>query len=356
VLEVYRQNLYSLRRLILTGDSQQRTYVMHMFIQQWVDEQVAALIDAEQGPRAWTAETLDAAAALDGAAGAGGVAPAAASGHSSSGKVSPLGALLWRIHRLVNPPELVNKLQVEFKTLVDGVAYDTTAQALLQLQLQQQQQAAGGGGGGGRVPPLQQPQQQQAQRLATVPLQVSEVAVLSRAQTQQLAGYLVQSQPLTWPTPQFQVGFKTQLALAAHAKLFGTPAAAAAAAGPRSSSSSSNSSSSDGAVSKGGQQQQQQQQVVVQLPEEVCLPQGVLATQRPLVKGRYAAKVRGGFAFGRAPQHLLLLLLSVPAPHTWFQRCLLPLTPAPALVVLRATRSTGVCAAQLPGHGPRSRL
>lgn len=272
VLEVYRRNLYSLRRLILTGDNQQRNWVMHMFIQQWVDQLVARFIDPNLGPSAWTRESLDASTALlAGPAGGSLLGRRQGAGSSSQQqqqqgvKVSPLSALIWHVHRLVNPPEMVQQMQLEFKTLVDGVAYDNTVQTLMQLGQQQQEGAAPGQQGG-----------QQQQRVATVPLQVSELQVLSQGQIQQLAAYLVQGQPLPWPQPQFEVSFKTQLAFAAHARLFGTPAAAAYG------NSSGDSSS---------RQQQQSQQGPLQLPEEWCLPQGVLATQRPAVKGRYAAKV-----------------------------------------------------------------
>jgi hypothetical protein len=268
---VYRRNLYSLRRLILTGDNQQRNWVMHMFIQQWVDQLVARFIDPNQGPAAWTRESLDAAEALAQAATGGSLLGSSrqqgGSSQQQSGQVSPLSALIWHIHRLVNPHEVVNKMQVEFKTLVDGVAYDSTAQTLLQLG----QQQTGGEGAAG---------QQQQQRMATVPLQISELQVLTQEQIQQLAAYLMQGQPLTWPQPRFEVSFKTQLAFAAHARLFGTPAAAAY---------------------NGSSEQplgQQQQQEALRLPEEWCLPQGVLATQRPAVKGRHAAKVRATFAPG----------------------------------------------------------
>jgi hypothetical protein len=271
---VYRRNLYSLRRLILTGDNQQRNWVMHMFIQQWVDQLVARFIDPNQGPVAWTRESLNAAEALA-QAGTGGslLGSSRQQGGSSqqqSGQVSPLSALIWHIHRLVNPPEMVNKMQVEFKTLVDGVAYDSTAQTLLQLG----QQQMGGKGAAG----------QQQQRMATVPLHISELQVLTQEQLQQLAAYLMQGQPLTWPQPRFEVSFKTQLAFAAHARLFGTPAAAAFIEG------------SSGEQPLG--QQQQQQQEPLRLPEEWCLPQGVLATQRPAVKGRHAAKVKAALAPG----------------------------------------------------------
>jgi hypothetical protein len=286
VLEVYRRNLYSLRRLILTGDSQQRNRVMHMFIQQWVDQLVASLIDPAAGPSTWTRETLSAAEALAVPAAAGmathqygrTASPTNSSssslGSSSFGsssseaagqqqqqqqRISPLAALMWHIHRLVNPPELVNKMQVEFKTVADGVTYDTTAQTLMQLS----QASAAGSNGSSQ-------QQQQQQRVATVPINVSEVTVLDQEHVQQLAAYLVEGAALPWPVPQFQVGFKTQLALAAHAKLFGTPAAAAY------SSSSSSSSSNE----------------PLQLPEHWSLPEGLLAMQRPPLKGRHAAKVR----------------------------------------------------------------
>lgn len=273
---MYRRNLYSLRRLILTGDNQQRNWVMHMFIQQWVDQQVARFIDPQQGPAAWTRESLDAAAALAPAGAAGGLLGGSREQGSGvgggtqqqqqGGKVSPLSALIWHIHRLVNPPELVNKMQVEFRTLVDGIVYDSTAQTLLQLGQQQSGGEGGPAGAGG---------QQQQQRVATVPVQVSELQVLSQEQIQQLAAYLMQGKPLPWPQPRFEVGFKTQLAFAAHARLFGTPAAA----------------SLGGAASSSSEQQPGQQQEPLRLPEEWCLPRGVLATQRPAVKGRHAAKV-----------------------------------------------------------------
>jgi hypothetical protein len=304
VLEVYRRNLYSLRRLILTGDSQQRNRVMHMFIQQWVDQLVASLIDPAAGPAAWTRETLSAAEALAVPAAAAGMAAhqygRAASPTSSSSssigsssnfgsssseaagqqqqqqqpRISPLAALMWHIHRLVNPPELVNKMQVEFKTVADGVAYDTTAQTLMQLT----QIAAASSNGSSQQ---QQPQQP---RMATVPINVAEVTVLGPEQVQQLAAYLVEGAALPWPVPQFQVGFKTQLALAAHAKLFGTPAAAA-----YSSSHTSSSSSSD----------------PLQLPEHWSLPEGLLAMQRPAVKGRHAAKVRRKILYPTFDMHTM---------------------------------------------------
>lgn len=276
VLEVYRRNLYSLRRLILTGDNQQRNRVMHMFIQQWVDQLVARLIDPAAGPAAWTRETLDTTTALAAGLGSSSSSRKDSRGSSSSDgsqqeqqRISPLAALMWHIHRLVNPAELVNKMQVEFKTVADGIAYDTTAQMLMQLT-----QAAADSGG--------QQQQQQQQRTAHIPLNVSEIPVLSQEQVQQLAAYLVQGKDLPWPKPSFQVGFRTQLALAAHAKLFGTPAAAAY--GSSSNSSRSRRSGSVSSSSNGSG--------AMSVPEDWCLPEGLLAMQRPVVKGRHAAKVR----------------------------------------------------------------
>eukprot|EP00879_Flechtneria_rotunda_P017132 GHRR01017942.1.p1 GENE.GHRR01017942.1~~GHRR01017942.1.p1 ORF type:complete len:543 (+),score=236.66 GHRR01017942.1:82-1629(+) len=275
VLEVYRRNLYSLRRLILTGDSQQRNRVMHMFIQQWVDQIVATFIDPSAGPAAWTAETLDAASALSGFS-----KPQSSSGSSSpqqqQQRVSPLGALMWHLHRLVNPPEMLNKLQIEFRTLQDGVAYDTTAQTLLQLQ---QQAAAASSSNGTSSREQQQPQQ----RVASVPVNITEVPVLTAEQLQQLAAYLTEGKPLPWPLPRFQAGLKTQLALAAHARLFGTPPAAAYSSSTSNSTSSHSSSSNPGGA--GG---------VIEplaLPEDWSASDSVLSTQRPPVNGRHAAKV-----------------------------------------------------------------
>lgn len=360
VLEVYRRNLYSLRRLILTGDNQQRNWVMHMFIQQWVDQQVARFIDPQQGPAAWTRESLDAAAALApaGAAGSllgssreqgGGGSGGSHHQQQQGGKVSPLSALIWHIHRLVNPPELVNKMQVEFRMLVDGVAYDSTAQTLLQLGQQQsggEGQPAGAGG-----------QQQQQQRVATVPVQVSELQVLSQEQIQQLAAYLMQGKPLPWPQPRFEVSFKTQLAFAAHARLFGTPAAASLGAVAASSS----------------EQQPGQQQEPLRLPEEWCLPRGVLATQRPAVKGRHAAKVGSSerqtavCLLGASLLPVLpLLLLCQPSDlcghllHATCMHCrerpLLQKTLLAYTYGAQLLSCSGVCAAQLPWHRPHPRL
>jgi hypothetical protein len=305
-LEVYRRNLYSLRRLILTGTSQQRNRVMHMFTQQWVDQLVASLINAQAGPRAWISETLDVATACSLLPQQGLSVSSSSSGSSSplnqqqqqhaqqqqqqQQKISPLAALMWHIQQLVNPDELVNKMQVEFKTVRDGIAYDTTAQALLQLH----QQAAGAELHSSDS--SDQTNQQQQQRVASVPLNVSEIQVLTQQQLQELAAYLVQDQQLPWPTPRFQVGFNLHLALAAHATLFGTPAAAAysslssgqprpaGSSGSSKDSSSSSSSSSSGAAFSGEQ---------LQLPEDLSVVGGgVLASQRPAITGRHATKVR----------------------------------------------------------------
>ncbi|KAF8056765.1 SECA2 [Scenedesmus sp. PABB004] len=324
VLEAYRRNLYSLRRLILTGDGRQRSRVVHMFIQQWADALVAALIDPSAGPAAWTRESLDAAAVLSAPPGTAGAAAAAAAaraggagacgsaGGSSGGsaavpqRVSPLAALMWHCHRLVNPPGLLaGGAQVEFRALSsDGVAVrDTTARALLQLS----QAAAPPSSGGGRSAPA---------RATSLPLGVAEVAVLTPQQLQQLAAYLTQGAPLPWPAPHFEAGLSTRLALAAHAKLFGTPAAATCGAG------------SEAAARGGGAS------APLQLRERAGAAAGLLGTsQRPPLRGRHAARVGVlrnylGTALVHAYElrHLTLrkLLLSAGAARATTSRSALP--------------------------------
>ncbi|GAX81593.1 hypothetical protein CEUSTIGMA_g9021.t1 [Chlamydomonas eustigma] len=54
VIEEYRRSIYALRRLILQGTAQQRTQVIYMFIQIWVDRLVSELLDARKGPQVWS--------------------------------------------------------------------------------------------------------------------------------------------------------------------------------------------------------------------------------------------------------------------------------------------------------------
>ncbi|KAF8056768.1 secA [Scenedesmus sp. PABB004] len=287
VLEAYRRNLYSLRRLILTGDGRQRSRVVNMFIQQWADALVAALIDPGAGPAAWTRESLDAAAVLSAPPSAAGAAAAAAAaraggagacgsaGGSSGGsamapqRVSPLAALMWHCHRLVNPPELLaGGAQVEFRARADddAVAHDATARALFQLSQAAAPSSSGVGGA----------HRSAAARAAPLPLGVAEVAVLTPQQLQQLAAYLTQGAPLPWPEPHLEGGLSTRLALAAHAKLFGTPAAAACGAG------------SEAAAGRGGDVGVS---APLQLHEQAGAAAGLLGTsQRPPLRGRHAAR------------------------------------------------------------------
>ncbi|KAL6754297.1 SecA DEAD-like domain-containing protein [Haematococcus lacustris] len=59
VVEDYRHSVYALRRIILLGSVQQRTQVLYMFIQFWVDELVARLLGSGRtSPDAWLHPSL----------------------------------------------------------------------------------------------------------------------------------------------------------------------------------------------------------------------------------------------------------------------------------------------------------
>ncbi|GBF93826.1 pre translocase subunit [Raphidocelis subcapitata] len=210
VLEGYRRNLYALRRLMLAGTADQRRRAVHLYIQQWVDEQVARLIDPRAHPSAWLEERIPAGPDGEPLLPSPGQPGGQSGGQSGVPRYSPLSALMASVNGLVNPPQLVGKTQVEFRSVIDGVAYDSTAQTLLQL--------LGGSPADG------------AAAAASLPLAVPEVAVLTQRQLAELAAYLLDAAPLPWPRPAFQVSLKTHLALSAHARLFATPAAPAGAA------------------------------------------------------------------------------------------------------------------------------
>jgi hypothetical protein len=133
-------------------------------------------------------------------------------------------------------------------------------------------------------PQQQQQQQQQQQNVVSMPFNVVKVEVLTEQQVKELALYLTQDEPLPWPKPSFRPGFKTQLAMLAHARLFDTPLAGKVNS---SSSKGSRSSSSGSSGSRNGSSS------VLGL-----LPEGAVATQRPKLEGQYAEKVGGGLGSG----------------------------------------------------------
>jgi hypothetical protein len=262
---MYRRNMYSLRRLILTGDHQQRRQVLHLFTQQWVDQAVSRFIDPVKHPREWMAETLDAATALAAPAAAaapGGrgrrQVPSAGSTAGQQQKVSPLAALMWHINQLVNPDSAVDQMAVEFKTVVDGVAYDSTAATLQQLQAASSSNGTTSSSSSSNV---------------RVPVNLVKVDVLTAEQLTQLAAYLMQDAPLPWPAPSFPPSFKTQLALLTHARLFDTPLVH-----QQQQQASGNNPNTTTSSSSGGSLQQ-------------LLPELAVAQQRPALHGPYSDKV-----------------------------------------------------------------
>jgi hypothetical protein len=77
--------------------------------QQWVDEQVARLIDPNASPAQWLEETLP---TPDGSPLPPPPPGAQPGGPSDGPRYSPLSALMTTVNRLVNPPEVVGKTQV----------------------------------------------------------------------------------------------------------------------------------------------------------------------------------------------------------------------------------------------------
>ena len=194
------------------------------------------------------------------------------------GLVSPLTALIWHLNNLVNPASQVNSMEVGFRSVVGGKVVDTTVDTLRQISNQQGTASTSSSSTSSTSSSTSEgnsKQLQQQQTVVSMPFNVVKVDVLMEHQVKELALYLTQDEPLRWPKPSFRPGFKTQLALLAHARLFDTPLAGRGSISSSSSKEWYNSSSSSGAGSMLG-----------------ALPEGAVATQRPKLEGRYEEKVR----------------------------------------------------------------
>ncbi len=238
---------------------------------------MSRLISPAASPAQWLEESLapqDIPSPLGGGFAGAFDAPGGLTGQTQ--RYSPLSALMLTVNRLVNPPEIVGKTQVEFRQMVDGVAYDTTAQTLLQLlqggdpsspSSSTPNGSPGQDGAAAAAPP---------QRPASLPLSVPEIQVLTPQQLQELALFLLTGAELPWPRPAFQASLKTHLAFAGHARLFGTPAAGG---GGR-----------IGGRGAGGSKRNAAEE------DETAKVAAAVGAQRPPLEGRNADKV--GFRFG----------------------------------------------------------
>ncbi|EFJ41837.1 hypothetical protein VOLCADRAFT_98099 [Volvox carteri f. nagariensis] len=194
VMEEYRHNLYTLRRL------------------RYVDELVGRYLDPGQAPARWLRETVR----LDALPGA----PEQRPGQSPL-LISPLQAVLLSLRTLVNPPGRTTKALVDFTQVTEAAAANPTVRKMLELfgvGAGNSANGAGGGDGGGAEMPY-----------LPVYMQVQELEVLSPEQLRNLAEYIVGTGSLEWHVPaarEIRNNFKLQLQLRTHRRLFGYGAVA----------------------------------------------------------------------------------------------------------------------------------
>ncbi|KAG2446977.1 hypothetical protein HYH02_008131 [Chlamydomonas schloesseri] len=212
VMEEYRRNLYTLRRLVLTGGDMQRGQIAYVLIQRYVDELVGRHLDAHSPPQRWLeesvrAELLPACQLLPGVAPPQSTVTQQALGVVPPVLVSPLQAVLHCLRVLVNPPGRTTKTFVDFSAVTTAAATDPTVRKTLELF-----GVAKGGEGSGQPSSL------------PVYMQVEELEVLSPEQIANLAAYIAGTGPLQWPVPpqrEIAGNFKLQLQLLTHRRLFG---------------------------------------------------------------------------------------------------------------------------------------
>lgn len=288
-------------KCLSSRDNLLRVQVLYIFMQQYVDRLVAEHIDSSRRPADWFQDvaTVKARAStrdfLPGAAQSKAKAaeegPAGGSARPvDSAKLSPMAAVLSSLDTLINPPEQVSPLSLEFvKTGKGGAARDATVeflQALAAVAVQgmaRDGNAAGnrdtigartvqdaaaastngvgssnpasgadGASAGAPLPPSP------ALPLSALPFTLVDVPLLTPEQSSALESYLRHDTPLQqWPAPRLGaaggasgLSIKQHLAMDTHRAIFGPPA--------------------DGAPS-------------------------FAAMQRPPLKGRYAAKVRHAY-------------------------------------------------------------
>ncbi|GLC77083.1 hypothetical protein PLESTF_001882400 [Pleodorina starrii] len=232
VMEEYRRNLYTLRRLVLCGGDMQRAQIAYVLMQRYVDELVHRYLDPAQSPAQWLRESVPL-ESLPGAP-AQEPPPGAPPGRPQQPtRVSPLQAVLFSLRMLVNPPGRTTKTFVDFSQVTDAAAANPTVRKMLDL-FGVTKQGAGGGGGGGADGGADKP-------YIPVYMQVEELEVLTSEQLRNLAEYIAGTAPLEWPVPparEIHGNFKLQLQLRTHRRLFGYGAVHAPSGQPPPSSAS----------------------------------------------------------------------------------------------------------------------
>ncbi|GLI70720.1 hypothetical protein VaNZ11_015744 [Volvox africanus] len=205
VMEEYRHNLYTLRRLVLCGGDMQRTLIVYVLIQRYVDELVGRYLDPGQAPARWLRESVR----LDSLPGAPETQP-----DQLPVMVSPLQAVLICLRTLVNPLGRTTKTLVDFSEVTEAAAANPTVRKMLELF--------------GVANPRADPRDAAADGVDTqyipVYMQVQELEVLAPEQLRNLAEYIAGTGPLEWPVPaavEIRGNFKLQLQLRTHRKLFG---------------------------------------------------------------------------------------------------------------------------------------
>ncbi|GIL60073.1 hypothetical protein Vafri_14736 [Volvox africanus] len=223
VMEEYRHNLYTLRRLVLCGGDMQRSQIVYVLLQRYVDELVGRYLDPGQAPARWLRESVR----LDSLPGAPETPP-----DQLPVMVSPLQAVLFCLRTLVNPPGRTTKTLVDFSEVTEAAAANPTVRKMLELF--------------GVTNPRASPRDAAADGADTpyipVYMQVQELEILVPEQLRNLAEYIAGTGPLEWPVPaaaEIRGNFKLQLQLRTHRKLFGYGAVRSAGTMPSEASSSS---------------------------------------------------------------------------------------------------------------------
>ncbi|KAF5842425.1 SecA DEAD-like domain-containing protein [Dunaliella salina] len=347
ILEDYRRSVYSLRRLLLLGTQQQRTQVLYMFVQFWVDQLVAKymgsgssadwmrdtvpLAEVPSEVRAATAGAADRAAATVASS-----VPGCLQGFRDSQQ--PQWAQKYELPPLCN---VASRLQDASKNSAtrNVLEFMGVLQPAGGPQGQQQQQPASAPSTPSIPPP-------RSINLLSMLLSFDYLEILTLEERMELGVFMAQSggyqgpldwmQPLTralglspepptlsWPTYRGKLTARQQLGIATHARLYGfyspPSAGGSAAGGKRSGASSSDSqkgrdgkqdgqateepeSSSSTGVDGGGSQSSSMQgegsgwAAAGQLPDDLLgfgrsrgVPAAVL--QRPELRGPHAHTV-----------------------------------------------------------------
>eukprot|EP00798_Chlamydomonas_sp_ICE-L_P024835 gene24835-10486_t len=170
ILEDYRNSMYTLRRVMLTGSVQQRSQVIYMFIQNKLTPSIPQ-------------SSLTIPLGKDGKPGK------AAAPKPDGPLLSPLQALLRRLHLLLNHDSVVPQTQ-------DGLVHDVTVQKVMSLFGLDSSGASASDKGSGIGTANKNSQGGSVE----VPMDLDEVPILRPAQAKALAAYLSgsDSSPLDW--------------------------------------------------------------------------------------------------------------------------------------------------------------